>query len=144
MALCQAVTTSSLGPFGKGEEEFERLLALPHAFIFQRDFYEHKEGRPILDEYLALLRRATKAQRTELVGLLSEALLARPRRQAFLRLLSDRSIDELIRELARFHAIDTKAAKVTDIAQVFPDLAPDYVFQEPAALGRRRRTLRTA
>ena len=34
-----------LRAFGSSEEEFERLLALPHAFIFQRDFYEHGEGQ---------------------------------------------------------------------------------------------------
>ena len=34
-----------LRAFGSSEEDFERLLALPHAFIFQRDFYEHGEGR---------------------------------------------------------------------------------------------------
>ena len=120
--------------FGSSEEEFERLLALPHAFIFQRDFYEHGEGRPVLDEYRALLRRATKAQRTELEDLLSATLLARPRHQAFLRLLSDKSTDHLVRELARFHAIDTKAAKVTDIAQAFPELTPDQLLPEPDAL----------
>ena len=120
--------------FGKDEEEFEQLLALPHAFIFQRDFYERGDGRAILDEYLALLRRATKAQRIELISLLSEILPARPRREAFLRLLSDKSAGQLIRELARFHAIDTKAAKVTDIAHVFPELTPDHMLQEPDAL----------
>ena len=123
-----------LRAFGSSEEEFERLLALPHAFIFQRDFYEHGEGRPVLDEYLALQRRMTKAQRTELIGLLSETLLARPRRQAFIRLLSDKSTGQLIRELARFHAIDTKAPKVTDIVQVFPELTPDHMLPEPDAL----------
>ena len=123
-----------LRAFGRSEEGFERLLALPHAFIFQRDFYEHGEGRPVLDEYLALLRRATKAQRTELIGLLSAALLARPRHQAFLCLLSDKSTDQLVRELARFHAIDTKAAKVTDIARVLPELTPDHMLPEPDAL----------
>ncbi len=120
--------------FGSSEEEFERLLALPNAFIFQRNFYEYGEGRPVFDEYLALLRRATKSQRTELIGLLSETLLARPRHQAFLRLLSDKSTGQLVRELARFHAIDTKAAKVTDIAQIFPDLTPDHMLPEPDAL----------
>ena len=123
-----------LRAFGKNEEEFERLLELPHAFIFQRDFYERGEGRGVLDEYLALLQRATNAQRAELIGLLSEILLVRPRHQAFRRLLSDRSTDQLIRELARFHAIDTKAAKVTDIAQVFPELTPDHMIPEPDAL----------
>ena len=123
-----------LRAFGNSDEEFERLLALPHAFIFQRDFYEHGEGRPVLDEYLALLRRATEAERIELISLLSETLLARPRRQAFLRLLSDKSTGQLIRELARFHAIDTKAAKVTDIANVFPEASPDHMLPEPDAL----------
>lgn len=123
-----------LRAFGNSDEEFERLLALPHAFIFQRDFYEHGEGRPVLDEYLALLRRATEAERVELISLLSETLLARPRRQAFLRLLSDKSTGQLIRELARFHAIDTKAAKVTDIANVFPEASPDHMLPEPDAL----------
>ena len=123
-----------LRAFGSSEEEFERLLALPHAFIFQRDFYEHGEGRPVLDEYLALLGRVTKAQRTELIGLLSETLLARPRHQAFLRLLSDKSAGQLVRELARFHAIDTKAAKVTDIAQILPELTPDHMLPDPGAL----------
>ena len=123
-----------LRAFGKDEEEFERLLELPHAFIFQRDFYEYGEGRGILDEYLALLRRATNAQRAELIDLLSEILLVRPRHQAFRRLLLDRSTDQLIRKLLRFHAIDTRAAKVTDIAQVFPELTPDHMIPEPDAL----------
>ncbi len=123
-----------LRAFGSSEEDFERLLALPHAFIFQRDFYEHGEGRPVQDEYHALLHRLSKTQRTELIGLLSATLLARPRREAFVRLLSDRSTSPIIRELARFHAIDTKAAKVTDIAQVFPELAPDHMLPEPDAL----------
>ena len=120
--------------FGKDQEEFQRLLELPHAFIFQRDFYETGDGKGVLDEYLALLRRATNAQRAELIGLLSETLLVRPRQQAFLRLLSDTSTDQLIRELARFHAIDTKAAKVTDIAEAFPELTSDHMIPEPDAL----------
>ena len=123
-----------LRAFGSSEEEFERLLVLPHAFIFQRDFYEHGEGRSVLDEYHALLRRATKAQRTELIALLSATLLARPRREAFLRLLSDKSTSQLIRHLARFHAIETRSPMVTDIAQVFPELTPDHMLPEPDAL----------
>ena len=123
-----------LRAFGSSEEDFERLLALPHAFIFQRDFYEHGEGRPIQDEYHALLRHLSKTQRAELIGLLSSTLLERPRREAFLRLISDKSISHLIRHLARFHAIDTKAPKVTDIAQIFPELAPNHMLPEPDAL----------
>ena len=120
--------------FGSSLDEFERLLSLPHAFIFQRDFYEHGEGRPVLDEYLALLRRLKTDQRTELICLLSATMLARPRRKAFLKLLSDKSISQLIRQLARFHAIDTHAPKVTDIAHVFPELTPDHMLPEPDVL----------
>lgn len=120
--------------FGRSYGEFERLLALPHAFIFQRDFYEHGEGRPLLDEYRALLQRLTPAQHTEMIGLLSNTLRKRPRRAAFRDLVSDRSVTPVIRQLARFHAIDTKAAKVTDIAHVFPELTPDHLLPEPDAL----------
>ena len=120
--------------FGDSEEDFERLLALPHAFIFQRDFYEIGEGRPVQDEYHALLHRLSKAQRLELIGLLSATLLRYPRREAFLRLISDKSTSGAIRQLARFHAIDTRAPKVTDIAEVFPELAPDHMLPEPVAV----------
>ena len=116
--------------FGNSFEEFERLLALPHAFIFQRDFFEHGEGRPLLDEYQGLLKRLAPDERAELIALLSDILLASPRREAFLALVSDKSVNPSIRELARFHAIDTKAAKVTDIAQVFPELTPDELLPE--------------
>ena len=120
--------------FGDSYEEFERLLTLPHAFIFLRDYYENGEGRPVLDEYVALQRRLTSSQQSELIYLLSETISRRPRRKAFESLILDQSIDPLVRQLARFHAIDTKAAKVTDIAQVFPELTPDHMLPEPDAL----------
>ena len=120
--------------FGGTYDEFQRLLALPHAFIFQRDFYEKGDGRPVLEEYLALQGRLSPSQHTELIGLLSETLLQRPRRDAFRALIADRSVSALIRQLVRFHAIDTRAAKVTDIAKVFPELTPDHLLPEPDAL----------
>ena len=51
-----------LRAFGSSYEEFERLLSLPHAFIFHRDFYEFGKGRPVLDEYNALRRRLNTTQ----------------------------------------------------------------------------------
>ena len=119
--------------FGNSFDDFERLLAFPHAFIFERDFFEHGDGRPLLDEYESLLTRLTATQRGELIALLSDTLSARPRRDAYLRLVSDPSLSPLMREIARFHAIDTKAAKVTDIAHVFPELTPDHMLPEPDA-----------
>ena len=120
--------------FGSNEADFERLLALPHAFIFQRDFYENGDGRPVQDEYQALRRRLSETQQGELVGLLNTVLRTYPRRQAFLDLLSDNSISGVVRQVLRFHAIDTRAPKVTDIAEVFPELAPDHLLPEPEAL----------
>ena len=123
-----------LRAFGRSYDEFDELLGLPHAFIFQRDYYEHGEGAPVLDEYRALRRRLSPAQRNQFLGLLSATIIARPRRAAFVRLLSDNSISPLVRQLARFHAIDTKAPLVTDVAQIFPELAPDPMLPEPEAL----------
>ena len=120
--------------FGSSYEEFERLLALPHAFIFQRDYYEYGPGKPVLDEYHSLLRRLTPPQRAELIQLLSATIVARPRREAFLRLISDKSINSLLRELARYHALATGASNVTDIAEVLPELTPGSMLPEPDAL----------
>ena len=120
--------------FGCNYDEFERLLSLPHAFIFQRDFYEHGEGRSVLDEYCALRRRLTASQQSELIDLLSNTMLARPRREAFLKLISDKSVSHLLRQLARFHSIETRTPKVTDITQVFPEIKADHRLPEPDAL----------
>ena len=123
-----------LRAFGSSYEDFERLLSLPHAFIFHRNFYEHGGGRPVLDEYNAILRRLSTAQRNELTGLLSAALQMRPRREAFLKLASDKSVCHLIRQLVPFHAIGTTEPRVTNIAQAFPELTPDQMLPEPEAL----------
>ncbi|MCY3614855.1 MAG: radical SAM protein [Bacteroidetes bacterium] len=120
--------------FGGSLEEFEKLLALPHAFIFHRNFYENGKGRPLLDEYTALLRHLSSSQRSELISLVSSALLGRPQREAFMRLFYDKSINRTIRQLARFYAIDTTAPKVADIGEVFPELTPDYIIPEPDEL----------
>ncbi len=120
--------------FGDGEEQFEELLALPHAFIFARSFYDQGAGRGVFDDYLALRRRASASQRADLVAVLSEVLNLRPRRDAFRRLLADRSVDRLTRELARFHAIDTRAPKVTEVSRLVSEVAPEEVRIEDAGL----------
>ena len=123
-----------LRAFGSSYDEFERLLSLPHAFIFHRDFYENGEGRPVLDEYNALRRHLHATQQIELVNLLSAVLLERPQSQAFRQLVSDKSSSHLIRQLGRFHAIDIRAPRVTDIAEVFPELTLGRMIPEPDAL----------
>ena len=123
-----------LRAFGSNYDEFERLLSLPHAFIFHRNFYENGEGRPVLDEYNALRRQLNATQQVELVNVLSAVLLERPQWQAFRQLVSDKSLSHLIRQLARFHAIDIRAPRVTDIAEVFPELTLGRMIPEPDAL----------
>ena len=120
--------------FGGNYEEFERLLALPHAFIFHRNFYENGQGKPVLDEYNSLLRRLSTSQRRELTGLLSTVLLERPKRKAYLKLASDQSVCHLIRQLVPFYAIDTKTPKASNVAQDFADLVPSQTLPEPDAL----------
>ena len=123
-----------LRAFGSNYDEFDQLLSMPHAFIFQRDFYERGEGRPVLDEYRALRRRLTASQRTELIDLLAATMLARPRRKALLKLVTDRAVSHRIRQLVPFHAVETRAPKVTDVAEVFPEIVQDYTLPGPEAL----------
>ena len=120
--------------FGESYDEFEHLLSLPHAFIFHRNFYEHGDGNSVLEEYMALRRRVTPSQVLELIHLISAALRTYPRREAYIRVVNDNSIDRTIRELARFHSIGTKSEKVTDIAQIFPELTPDHLLPQPETM----------
>ncbi|MCY4166380.1 MAG: radical SAM protein [Gammaproteobacteria bacterium] len=95
--------------YGGGREEFERLLTLPHAFIFHREHYERGPGKPVRDEYEAARRRLSTSQEQELVMLLSEAgLSAGTRRDNFRRWAADRTIDHGVREAISFHVLDTK------------------------------------
>ncbi len=57
--------------FGDTAQDYERILALPHDFIFNRDWYEHREGRAELDSFEAEFSRLTTEDRAELVTLLS-------------------------------------------------------------------------
>jgi hypothetical protein len=57
--------------FGDDFAEFERILLLPHDFIFNRDWYERFDGRSELREYKRLAAKLDGADRAELVTLLS-------------------------------------------------------------------------
>ena len=52
--------------YGEDSQAFERLLRLPHAFIFYREYYENGPGRPVRDEYDALRRRLSGEPGTRL------------------------------------------------------------------------------
>lgn len=57
--------------FGNTVEEFQRILLLPHDFIFNRDWYECLDGRPELDEYNKSVDKLDSGDRAELLQLLS-------------------------------------------------------------------------
>ena len=57
--------------FGDTFEEYERILLLPHDFIFNRDWYERFDKEQRLEEYQAEFARLNAAERAELVDLLS-------------------------------------------------------------------------
>ncbi|RWN59376.1 radical SAM protein [Mesorhizobium sp.] len=57
--------------FGDTADEYERILSLPHDFIFNRDWYERQEGQPEFDEFQKAFSRLDAQERGELVTLLS-------------------------------------------------------------------------
>ena len=108
--------------YGASEEEFLRLLSLPHAFIFRRDHYEFGEGRPVRAEYEACRRRLSPGQELELDALLSgEGRAIRPGEKRLRELSADRSIDPALRDVLRFHALGTGL----DAADLLPPAGPE-------------------
>lgn len=92
--------------FGDTFDAFEEILARPHHFIFNRDWYEQRGGRGEFDDYRTATRRLSAAQRIELLHLLSSTDPSR-----FAELVSDTS-DGALRRALRFHVPIAKAAEV--------------------------------
>lgn len=120
--------------YGEDSQGFERLLGLPHAFIFHREYYENGAGQPLRAQYEALRGRLSPSQESELANLLSgpEGTVGL-RRQYYRLLCKDRSIDSTIRKLIRYHTLDMRSkpdAEVRRILPLFSDLDPDPVMPE--------------
>ena len=121
--------------YGNSPEDFQRLLRLPHAFIFHRDYYENpaREGRAVMDEYLSARAKLSSGQEQEL-----ENLLAGPPEQKtvslvrFHRLASDSTVDRPIRELLRYHSLGTHppGANARAVESLFDRLNPDPVLPD--------------
>lgn len=95
--------------YGCSMDEFIRLLSLPHAFIFHRDYYESGRGKPVLDEYWSLRRGLSKLQQQNLMDILSDAGSTGRFSLEYFELMSrDRSLDSSIRKVLRFHTLDTR------------------------------------
>ena len=116
--------------YGEDRKAFERLLTLPHAFIFHREHYEHGDGQPLREEYEALRRRLSASQEQELIDHLAgpnTAMTGLPRAH-YRRLAHDSTIDPLIREVMGFHTLDTKdriSGEETTVLPAFRQLNPD-------------------
>lgn len=57
--------------FGDTFSDYERILALPHDFIFNRDYYENHEGKGEFQEFSSAFAKLTDEERRELLALLS-------------------------------------------------------------------------
>ena len=118
--------------YGHDHEEFQRLLSLPHAFIFHRRHYDQGPGQSDRLEYESIRRRMSESQERELMHLLSGPAQARrlDERQ-YIRLANDLSVDPLIRSALRFYALGTKALDTGTGAQsrLLPS-GPDQSFSE--------------
>lgn len=80
--------------FGNTVEDFERILLLPHDFIFNRDWYERSSGRAELAEYNGIGAKLNVTDKAELLQLLSscdprhfETLASRTSNQQVRRIL---------------------------------------------------------
>lgn len=97
-----------LRAFGENSNEFEKLLGLPHSFIFHREYFENGDGAPLREEYQALRGRLSNRQNDELLDLLSvNPESGELGTRHFVRMANDRTIDPAIRNVIHFHALST-------------------------------------
>ena len=112
--------------YGGSPEEFERLLRLPHAFIFHRAYYEEGEGSAQREEYESLRSRLSESQHDEFVNLLSDPSNGSGMGSGrFRELADDKTIDHQIRQLMRFHGLDTKDDTTTHRHQLMSEMIAD-------------------
>jgi hypothetical protein len=57
--------------FGESGEDFENILLLPHHFIFNRNWYEHLNGKAEFEEYSHEFGKLANSERTDLLLMLS-------------------------------------------------------------------------
>lgn len=57
--------------FGDTYRDFENILLMPHHFIFNRQWFEERDGKPELEEFNSKFSRLTDSDRAELLSLVS-------------------------------------------------------------------------
>lgn len=109
--------------FGDNPNSFRRLLSFPHGFIFHRDYYEYRQGRPMRDEYESIRNRMSEDQENELLlHLVSLVGSKHERQKRYTVLLNSSRVDALVRDALRFHILGTKQ---DDAVEALPSLAVD-------------------
>ena len=116
--------------YGSNKEEFKKLLSFPHGFIFHREHYENGPGRPVRDEYEAIINRMSTKQQEELLGYLTSCVGGESARaKQYDKISRARGIDSLVRKAIVFHTIGTKTKdKIAEktLRPVNPDIVlPD-------------------
>ena len=95
--------------YGHDADEFVRLLALPHSFLFHRLHYSSGAGRAVLDEYQFALAALSDSERNEFrVHLERSNETSESLSRYFKRISSDSSISLRLRAILRFHVFDTR------------------------------------
>ena len=120
-----------LRAYGENAEEFERLLMLPHAFIFHRGYFEDGEGRAQREEYESLRRSLSGSQENEFACLLASPSNGNgvgPRH--FRELVNDQSIDRQLRHLMVFHGLDTREDARTHGRQLMSEMIASSDYPE--------------
>ena len=120
-----------LRAYGENAEEFERLLRLPHAFIFHRGYFEDGEGRAQREEYESLRRSLTESQEKEMVHLLanpSDGYGLGPR--YFQDQANDQNLDRQIRHLMLFHGLNTGEEAKTHSRQLMEEMTANGTYLE--------------
>ena len=91
--------------FGHNVCEFMNLLAMPHEFIFNRNFYFNGDGRPVLDEFTHSWKTLSESQKELLMSLLSGPAEEKGIcSKLYKERLSDKSLDTNVRKIMRFYA----------------------------------------
>jgi hypothetical protein len=110
--------------FGDTVQDYERILLMPHDFIFNRDWYEHFDKEEELYEYQAAFDKLDSFEREELLSLLSSC---DPRE--FARLVAFATAPK-VKKILRFYVPVPKArlfeiwAKQKELTRQLPNMIP--------------------
>ena len=117
--------------YGENPEEFERLLRLPHAFIFHRQYFEDGDGRAQREEYESLRWSLSESQENELVYLLANSSNGSGLGlRHFRKLANDQTVDRQIRQLMIFHGLGTNDDAKTHRRQLMSEMIADGDYLE--------------